>query len=90
MALELASFPGKFADLRQGEDLESSAVGQDGSVPGFELVQASGLAESLQTRSQIQVIGVAQDYLGAYVFLELLVVSLQRSLTNFRDRKKTI
>ena len=74
MALELAALNCEFANLCQGEYLEASAVRQDWPVPGLELVKASGLAERLQSGTKVQVVSVAQDYLGAYVFLQLFVV----------------
>ena len=52
-------------DLREREDLEASAVGQDGSVPAHELVQPTHLGDEGLTRTQRQVIGVREHDLRA-------------------------
>ena len=60
----------QFAVLGKGEDLEAAAVGQDGTVPPVELVQASGTLDDVHTGTQVQVIGVAQDDLGLDVLAQ--------------------
>ena len=57
-----------FRDLAQfgkAEHLESAAVGQDGAVPAGKLVQAAHIGYQLITGAQMQVVGVAEHYLGA-------------------------
>ena len=51
--------------LGQAEHLESAAVGQDGAVPAGKLVQAAHIGYQLITGAQMQVVGVAEHYLGA-------------------------
>ena len=49
----------------QAEDLEPAAVGEDGPVPVHEPVKPPVLADQLVPRPQVEVVGVAQDDLGA-------------------------
>ena len=51
--------------LGQAEHLESAAVGQDGAVPAGKFVQAAHIGYQLITGAQMQVVGVAEHYLGA-------------------------
>ncbi len=52
---------GYLAQLRQGEHLKATTVGQDRTIPAHELVQAASLFDNLGTGPQVQVIGVAQN-----------------------------
>jgi hypothetical protein len=56
---------GDLADPRQAHDLEAAAVGQDRFVPAHEAVQPAQPLHPLRARPQHQVIGVAQDDVGA-------------------------
>ena len=42
----------------QGKDLKAAAVGEDGAVPGHELVQTAQLLDELVARTDMQVVGV--------------------------------
>ena len=57
---ELTSFFAQLADTRQRENLEAARIGQNGAVPSVELVQSTGFADDVKTRTQIEVVGVAQ------------------------------
>ena len=70
MATELASLLAQLADACQGENLETARVGQDGTVPCVELMQATSLTQGIKTRTQVQVVGVAQDNLSLHLFAE--------------------
>src|SRR5262249_44694327 len=61
MRLELHAFLGNGALLREAENLKASAVGQNGTVPSDEAMQASQVGDQLRPRSKHQVIGVAED-----------------------------
>ena len=70
---------GELATVRQREDLEAAAIGENGTLPPVELVQPAGLVQDIEARAQVQVIGVAQDYLGLDVVAQLaLMHSLDR------------
>ena len=71
---EPASFLGKLADGREGEDLEAAAVRQDGPVPVLELVQAAGLPEGVQAGTEVEVVGVAEDDLGLDVLFQVPMI----------------
>ena len=53
------------AQLGKAEHLESAAVGQDGPVPAGKFVQTAHIGYQLITRTQMQVVGVAEHHLGA-------------------------
>ena len=72
--LEDAAFFGELAALGQREHLEAAAVGQDGPVPRGEGVEAARTAQDVQAGPQVEVVGIAQDDLGVYVFSQVLVV----------------
>jgi hypothetical protein len=48
-------------DLGQGKNLKPARVGQDGSVPAHEAVQPAEDRNHFAARSQVKVVGVAQD-----------------------------
>ena len=52
-------------DAGQGHDLEAAAVGQDRLVPAHEFVEAAQPLHPLGAGAQHQVVGVAQDDVGA-------------------------
>ena len=52
------------------EDLETAAVGEHGMVPMHEAVDASSLANDVDTRPQIQMVSVSEDDLRVQI-LEL-------------------
>ncbi len=56
---------------REAEDLVAAAVGQDRAVPADEPVQAAAARDQPVARPQVEVVGVAEDDLGAEL-LELL------------------
>ena len=55
----------QLAQVAKAEDLEAAAVGQDGSIPAHERMQAAELLDQLRARPQHQVIGVGEDDLRA-------------------------
>ena len=52
-------------EVAQADDLVAARVGQDRPLPGHELVQPAEPFDPFVARSQIQVVRVAQDDLGA-------------------------
>jgi hypothetical protein len=50
----------------EGEDLKSTGIGEDRSVPLHELVQAPELANQLVAGTEVQVVGIRQDHLRAH------------------------
>ena len=71
---ERAPVRGKFADGSQGENLKAAAVGQNRAVPMLELVQSAGLAEYLQTGTEVQMIGISKYDFRTDIFLQFLVI----------------
>ena len=69
---ELDALIGELAEFGEGEDLESTRVGEHGAGPGDELVQAAQPANQLVPRPQIEMVGVAEDDLSAEVFEDIL------------------
>ena len=65
MRVERYAFLGNVAQLGKAEHLKSAAVGQDRAVPAGKLVQAAHIGYQLITGAQMQVVGVAEHYLGA-------------------------
>jgi hypothetical protein len=60
VAAEAHPFLGDLADVAEAVHLEPAAVGEDGTVPSVEAMQAAGMLEHLRTRPQVQVVGVAE------------------------------
>ena len=59
---------GVVGDLaRRGEavDLEAATVGEDGAVPAHEAMQAAHLGDEVVAGTEGEVIGVAEDHVGA-------------------------
>jgi hypothetical protein len=75
MALEGASFRGKLTDGAEAEHLESAAVCEDGTVPAFETVKSAGLLQYIQSRAEVQVIGIAEDNLCLHVILQVFMIN---------------
>ena len=67
MRAELAPSSSMRARRRQAEDLIAAAVGEDRPVPADEAVQPAAPRDQLVARPQVQVIGVAEDDLGAEI-----------------------
>ena len=51
--------------VAEREDLEPAGVGQDGPVPAHEAVEAAELPDELVAGPEMQVVGVAEEDLGA-------------------------
>jgi hypothetical protein len=73
MALEYYTLFGDLAVGGEGEYLEAAAVGEYGAVPVHEAVEAAGGFHGFHAGTQIQVIGIAQDNVGVYLFLQVLL-----------------
>jgi len=68
------------AAVGQAEHLVAAAVGQHGSRPADELVEAASPRNQLVAGSQIQVIGIAEDDLGPDIFEMLSREGLDHAL----------
>ena len=62
---EMDALVGDGAELREREDLEASAVGQNRLIPVHELVETAGGPDDLATRAEVKVVGVTKEDLGA-------------------------
>ena len=71
MRAEFASLFPKFAYAGEREHLKTARVGEYGLIPSIELVQSASLAQGVESRPQIQVVGVAKDYLGLDLVAQL-------------------
>ena len=58
--------------LGQRENLKAAGVGKHGAGPTDELVQAAHAADGFMTWAEIEVVGVAEDYLRAERFKNIL------------------
>ena len=71
MTTELATLLSEFADTGEREHLKTTRVGQNRTIPGIELVQSTCLAEDIQSRTEIQMVGIAQNDLRLDLFAKL-------------------
>ena len=60
-----APFLGYFCQIPQAEYLKASGIGQNRALPVHERVQAAELSDQFMTRPDKEMIGVAEDNLGA-------------------------
>ena len=54
------------AQLREGEDLKTSTVGQDRAIPSHEPMQAAEFLDHLLTRTDMEVIGIPENDLRTH------------------------
>jgi hypothetical protein len=66
--------------VAEREDLEAAGVGQDRAVPAHEGVQPAELGDRLRAGTEVQVVGVAEQDLGAEVAQLAGVDALDRGL----------
>ena len=71
---ERTAFVCEFPVLGKREDLESSAVCKDRPLPRNESVQPAGALQNVQSRTQVEMICVAQNYLGFDVLSQISVI----------------
>lgn len=78
-----------FAGLRERENLKAARVGEHGTMPLHELVQAAHVAHEFVAGTQIKMIGVAQDERSVDVFEMLRREGLDRRLrANGREDRR--
>ena len=63
--LETHALGGDFAELREGENLVAAAVRKDRAFPAHEAVEATEPGDEFFARADMEVVGVAEDDLGA-------------------------
>ena len=68
MGPELTTFLTQLADAGEREYLKTTAVGEYRAIPGVETVKTASGAQHVETRTEIEVIGVAQDDLSIDLF----------------------
>ena len=73
MRAEAAAFLRKFPATGQREDLKPAAVGQNRTVPRAETMQAAGSLQNIGPRTQVQMIGIAQNDLCARLVRQVAV-----------------
>ena len=74
MTSESTSFGGEFSYRRQREYLKPATVCQNRTVPGLEFMQSAGRLQNVQPWTQVQVICIAEYYLGADIFFKVTVI----------------
>lgn len=79
MGAERDSVFADFAQVVQAEHLKAAGVGEDGSRPRHEAVQAAQAPDSFDAGAQVKVIRVAQKNLNAEFFEKMLRHALDRS-----------
>jgi len=62
VGLELDSVFAQGAELGEGENLESTGIGEDRAVPAHELVEPAELAHDFVARPEVQVVRVSEDH----------------------------
>ncbi len=77
---------GDLAQIAEAENLKSAGVGEDGAIPAHETVQAAQAPDQLMTRTQVEVIGVAEKKLDAEVFQHILWNRFDRGLGAHRHK----
>ena len=65
-------------EFAQAEDLVAAAIGEDGTSPVHEAVQAAGPIDQLVAGTQVEVVGIAQNDAGVELFQILLGQGLDR------------
>ena len=65
---EMDAFVGDFAQRAEGEDLKAAGVGEHGARPTDEAMQAAHAADGFVAGAKVEVIGVAENDLGAERF----------------------
>ena len=66
MVIEVDAFFRNSSEFCEREDLESTTVGEDWAVPAHESMKSAKVFDHLQTRSQEEMIGVAENNLRAH------------------------
>ena len=67
VAAERHALLGNLAAVRQAEHLITAAVRQNGAVPAHEFVQPAAGFEHIRARTQVQMVGIAQNDLRSDV-----------------------
>jgi hypothetical protein len=88
--LEFGPGIGDHASPRQAEDLEAAAIGQQRSRPADEAVQTAAPRDHLVTGSEEQVVGVAQNDLGAERFEIAMQHGLDAALRTDRHERRRL
>ena len=73
MRLKVDAVRMNFSDFSQTEHLETATVRKDGPLPVHKAVQPAGLGNHVHSRTNRQMIRVAEDHLGA-AFHQLAIV----------------
>ena len=72
MGAEAHAFVSDFAELGEAVNLEAAGVSEHGARPADEAMQAAHAADGFVTGAQVEVIGVAENDLGAERFNHVL------------------
>ena len=90
MRLEPRALVGDPAHAREAEHLIAAAVGEDRPVPGHEPVQPAAPRDQIVTGPQVQVIGVAQNDLGAERLEAVVERGLHRAARADRHERRRL
>ncbi len=75
---ELHAILGELAQIAEAEDLEAAGVGEDGLVPGHELLHPAELADGFDAGAEIEMVGVVEQDLNVELFEHVLRHALDR------------
>ena len=85
MRTELATFLSQLTDTGERENLETTTVGEDRTLPAIESMQAACCLHDLKSWTEVEVIGIAQDNLSLHLVAKLVEVdSLHRTYGSHR------
>ena len=74
MALKSHAFLLDFPPVGKRIHLKAAAIGQHWPLPAIETVNATRLAQNLQARTQVEMVGVAKADLGADIIPKFVLV----------------
>ena len=88
MGFEGSAFLGDLGEILEAEDLKTAAVGEDGPVPVHEFMQAAEAADQLMAGPDVEMVGVAEDDLGAQLLEVFRGHALDRGLGAHRHEDR--
>src|ERR1035437_1096644 len=83
------AFFGHFTQLVQAENVKAAGIGKDRPRPRHETMQASELAHDFDSRTQVEVISVAEENLDAKLFENVLGHGLDSPSRAYRHEHRS-
>ncbi len=80
----------KLAELRERHDLKAAGIGQNRTFPAAEFMQTTKTSNAFRTRTQHQMIGVAENDVGAQILHLIHIHGLDGSgCANWHEGRRT-